>query len=302
MKNKKIIYSVISLMLFMLITILSNNIPIKIDVGELPIKFSLEENSDLQILYFNVGQADATLIVNNGKTMLIDAGNNEDGKLLVEYLKKLGIEKIDYLIGTHTHEDHIGGMDDIINNLDIGTFFMPYVEKTKTKKEYNEVKEATNNKNILIENPAIGQKFMVGNASCIVKYVDNEQPSNLNNSSIIIEMTVGENNYLFMGDAEKQVENKESIKWKEIDVLKVGHHGSDTSSTERFIKITSPEISIISVGANNKYGHPKDLVLNILTKICNEVYRTDKDGTLFLVKEKDTNKIIKLKTKVDGNI
>ena len=142
-KNKKaLVQLIIGIIFLILVYVLGiniddiyngNSIESQNSSAEIPEKFSLEEDSNLQILFFDVGQADSILVVDNGVTMLIDAGNREDGKLLAEYIKKLNITKIDYLVGTHAHEDHIGGMSDIINNFEIGTFFMPNVEQKKTR-------------------------------------------------------------------------------------------------------------------------------------------------------------------------
>jgi competence protein ComEC len=186
--------------------------------------------------------------------MLIDAGNNADGELLVQYIKKLGISKIDYVIGTHAHEDHIGGLDDIIRAFDVDVIYMPAVSEKVSTETYKQVQEAIYNKmqedkTLVVENPKINTTFSIGDAECIVKFVDNNDPENINNSSIVIEMTAEQEKYLFMGDSEKEVEEGElnNITWDDIDVLKVGHHGSNTSTTQKFIDTVLPEIAIISV-------------------------------------------------------
>lgn len=207
------------------------------------------DNSKLNIFYFNVGQAESSLIMYNGKTILIDAGNTSDGEEILKFIKAKGIQQIDYLIGTHIHEDHIGGMAYIINNFTVERIFMPYNE-TDNSKFYNNVKKAVDGKNLSIEIVKETDKFsLADNLEFEILYVDNTEPSEPNNASIIVQLTYGEQEYLFMGDAEEDVENKMINKGRleDIDVLKVGHHGSDTSTTENFINKVLPEISIISV-------------------------------------------------------
>ena len=232
--------------------------------------FISNNNTSLKTYFFNVGQADSILIQNNEKNMLIDAGNNEDGEMLVNNLKQLNVEKIDYLIGTHPHEDHIGGMDNIINNFEIGTIYMPNVQ-TNTK-TFEDVLDAVSNKNLKIETPKVNDTFLLGEANCKILSVTDDE-DNLNQSSIVIQLNFKDLSYLFMGDAEKEIE--ESIDVGKVNILKVGHHGSDTSSSLDFINKIAPEVSIISVGKDNSYGHPSDDVIKRLENIGSKVYRTD---------------------------
>ena len=239
--------------------------------------FISNNNTSLKTYFFNVGQADSILIQNNEKNMLIDAGNNEDGEMLVNNLKQLNVEKIDYLIGTHPHEDHIGGMDNIINNFEIGTIYMPNVQ-TNTK-TFEDVLDAVSNKNLKIETPKVNDTFLLGEANCKILSVTDDE-DNLNQSSIVIQLNFKDLSYLFMGDAEKEIE--ESIDVGKVNILKVGHHGSDTSSSLDFINKIAPEVSIISVGKDNSYGHPSDDVIKRLGNIGSKVYRTDEVGNIFI--------------------
>lgn len=240
-------------------------------------EFVSNDQTSLKVYFFDVGQADSMLIQNNGENMLIDAGNNEDGETLVNNLKTLGVEKIDYLVGTHPHEDHIGGMDDIINNFSIGKIFMPSVS-TNTK-TFEDVIDAAKNKGLQIETPKTGDEFTVGSANCNVVYVgDNKE--NLNLSSIIIKMKYNNLSYLFTGDTEADVENK--IDFGKINILKVAHHGSDTSSSEKFVNETAPEVAIISVGKDNSYGHPSNEIIKRYEKVGSKIYRTDEVGNIFI--------------------
>lgn len=248
-------------------------------------EFISEENKNLKVYFFDVGQADSILVMNENQTMLIDAGNNEDGSLLVKNLKTLGIKKIDFLIGTHAHEDHIGGMDDIINNFEIGTIYMPKIQ-TNTK-TFEDVLDAVANKKLKIETPKEGDTFLIGQANCNIVAIDNEAKE-LNLSSIVIDMKFNNLSYLFMGDAEEQVEEKILKKNNlKANVLKVGHHGSNTSSSEKFLKAVAPEIAIISVEKGNTYGHPDKAVLKRLEKIGTKIYRTDEQGNIFIEQMKE---------------
>lgn len=244
---------------------------------EITSDFMSDDQTSLKVYFFDVGQADSMLIQNNGENMLIDAGNNEDGEMLVNNLKTLGVEKIDYLVGTHPHEDHIGGMDDIINNFSIGKIFMPNV--TTNTKTFEDVIDAAKNKGLQIETPKIGDEFTVGSANCSVVYVGDDK-ENLNLSSIIIKLNYNNLSYLFTGDAEAEIENKIDV--GKINILKVAHHGSDTSSSEKFVKETAPEVAIILVGKDNSYGHPSDEIIKRYEEVGSKIYRTDEVGNIFI--------------------
>ena len=250
---------------------------VTIETGNSVIK-KIENQSGSKIYFFDVGQADSILIVNNGKTMLIDAGN-DDGELVVKNIKTLGITKLDYLIGTHPHEDHIGGLDDVIKAFDIGTIYMPKVQ-TNTK-TFEDVLDAISTKNLKVTTPKIGDKFKVGQADCEVMSIGDDK-SNLNATSIAIRMCYNDVSYLFTGDMETV--NEEARTWPQTDILKVAHHGSRTSSSEKFLKQIMPKIGIIQVGTDNSYGHPHDVTLKRLEELGVEIYRTDLKQTI-LVKQ-----------------
>ena len=240
-------------------------------------KIEIDEEN-LEVFFLDVGQADSTLIIQNGKSMLIDAGNDENGKQVVESIKALGITKLDYIVVTHMHADHMGGMDKIINAFEIDNIYMP--QTSHATKEVQELLEAMLNRGVNYESPNIGDTFSLGNANGKIIYADNNEPENLNNSSIIIELTFGTQKYLFMGDAEKEVE--ETLQLDKVNILKVGHHGSSTSSSQNFIKKIKPDIAVISVGKDNSYNHPHSNVVERLKKYGATIYRTDENGTVWI--------------------
>lgn len=181
------------------------------------------DTSKLNIFFFNVGQADSSLILYKDKVILIDAGNDSDGDKIVEFLKANKITQIDYLIGTHIHEDHIGGIPDIVNNISVKTIYMPTNTSTKDN-FYEEVLDSIKDNNLSIT--AINQEDCINlseNFLFKILYVDNNEPKNLNNASIIIQLEYETQKYLFMGDAEKEVENRllSAGILEDIDVLKV---------------------------------------------------------------------------------
>ena len=260
---------------------------------------AVSNDSSLEIYFFDVGQADSILIKNNNQNMLIDAGNNSDGRLIVSYLKNdLKIEKLDYIVGTHTHEDHIGGLDDVINLIKKKKIYMPFTSNVSTK-TYEDVENAIIEKNLSITNPQVGETFSLGDANFEVMFVDNSEPDEKNDSSIVLKLNFGNQKYLFMGDAETK--NESSRDWEKVNVLKVGHHGSNTSSSEKFIKTVSPDIAIISVGPNNSYNLPKNEILERLKKYNSTIYRTDTDGTIYLKSNGLENTINKLNVCLDGD-
>ena len=188
-------------------------------LNEQKVEFIAQDN--LLVDFIDVGQADSILIRNQDQVMLIDAGTNEAGDTVVNYLKELGITKINYLVGTHPHEDHIGGIDDVINNFDIGQIYMPKMETTT--KTFEDVLEAIENKNLTVTAPNKGDKIELGQAVGTFMTDPILDKDNLNLSSLVRRLEFGNTSFLFMGDAEK--ENEETINWPKTDVLKVGHHG-----------------------------------------------------------------------------
>lgn len=234
-------------------------------------------DGNLKVYFLDVGQADSILIANNGEYALIDAGNNEDGEKLVEYFHNLGIENFSYLIGTHAHEDHIGGMDDIIKNFNIGSFYMP--DTITTTKTFEDVLDALGKKSIAYQTPKIDSTFSFADCKFQVLYIGDDT-TDLNDTSIVLKMTYGNNTFLFMGDATSKVEQQILNKNLKSDLLKVAHHGSNYSSTKAFLEKVSPQYAIIEVGVNNTYNHPKQSVINKLEELGAKVYRTDEDGTI----------------------
>ena len=223
-----------------------------------------------------MGQADSILVTNKEQSMLIDAGNNDDGENVVKFIKDKEIAKLNYVIGTHPHEDHIGGLDNVINNIDTENIYMPK-QQTNTK-TFEEVLDAISNKGLKVTAPKKGDIFNIGDAKCEVMTDSILDSENLNLSSNIIKLTYGNNSFLFTGDAEQ--ENEKTRNWEHVDVLKVGHHGSKTSSSKKFLTELSPKYAIIMAGENNSYGLPKNEILKRLESVKSKIYRTDKNGTI----------------------
>lgn len=286
-KNKriKIIGSVIATLLIALSILLGNNVHTyenkileqKEVIAEDTKKDKLLENENLKVYFLDVGQADSIYIECQGSNLLIDAGTNKTGERVVEFLKQKEVKKIDYLVGTHPHEDHIGGLDLVIKQFDIGTMYMPKIQ-TNTK-TFEDVLDAAIEKDLSIESPKIGQIFNIGDAKCEMMSSIIDQ-KNLNLSSLVLRLTYENNSFLFMGDAENENETKRE--WPQTQILKVGHHGSKTSTTKKFLDEIKPEIAVISVGKDNTYGHPNEETITRLEKNNIKVYRTDKLGTILI--------------------
>jgi len=257
-----------------------------------------EVSSNLEVYFMDVGQADCILISNNGHNMLIDAGNNEDGAKLVKYFQnELNITSFDYVVGTHPHEDHIGGLDDIINNFAIGTVYMPDV--ITTTKTFSDVLDALEAKNLSITVPEIGDTFSLGEAEIKVIYTGTDT-SDLNNTSIVLKMTFCSHTYLFTGDATKETESKILNQDIQADVLKVGHHGSLYSSSDEFLAQVKPKYAVISVAQENSYGHPGEATINRLKNYTDKIYLTSELGTIKITSDGNSLEFTNFETDTNG--
>ena len=254
------------------------------------------DKSKLNIFYLNVGQADSTLITMGEDVMLIDAGNKSDGDNIVQFLKAQGIEEIDYLIETNSDDDHSGGMEKIVQNLDVCNVYMPQsaVEESEIKDDIN-INVFSN----------LEQIYNLGNATWKVLSVDNSvevKENGDNDTSIVIQLSYKDNKFLFMGDATSKVEKQllNNNKLEKIDVLKVGHHGSNTSSSENFLNTVLPRYSIISVNNSEYSKHPAESTIERLDSINSEIYRTDVNGTIWITSNGTTIEIEELDIILNG--
>lgn len=241
---------------------------------------SVTSPSTVQVTFLDVGQADAILIRSDNSIMLIDAGSNSSAQNLVNTLKDMGISKIDVLVGTHPHEDHIGGMDMVIDEFDIGQIYMPDV--TANTRTFEDVLEAIENKGLNITIPVPGSSFPLGSAEWTILAPNSERYSDTNDYSIVIRLVHGDNSFLFTGDAHARSEEEmlNSSLTLQSDVLKVGHHGSRSSTSEEFLNAVSPEYAVILLGADNSYGHPHEETMEILNAGGIQIYRTDMNGDI----------------------
>lgn len=234
----------------------------------------------LKVSYIDVGQADSILVQQGDHAMLIDAGNNDDSTIVKNYITNQDVSVLDYVIGTHPHEDHIGGLDYVINSFQIGKIYMP--EVVATTKTFEDVITAINNKGMSISKPNVGETFKLGDATCTILGPLDTDASELNTYSIVLKVDYNNNSFLFTGDAEAVNESAmiNSGRDLNVDVLKVGHHGSTSSTTQAFLNATSPSFAIICVGAGNSYGHPAASVVTRLENNGAKIFRTDVNGTI----------------------
>jgi competence protein ComEC len=237
----------------------------------------------LKVTFLDFGQADCTVIQYGTRAMIIDAGTNTTASSLVTTIKKMGINKFDVVIGTHPHEDHIGGLDAVINNFIIGKIYMPKVS-TNTK-TFEDVLTAIKNKGLNVTAPIPSASFTLGDdVKCMILAPNSENYEDLNNYSIVIKMTYNNISFLFTGDAETDSETEMLAKGYNLktDVLKVGHHGSTSSTSSQFLKVAASKYAIIFVAKDNPYGHPAQETINKLNNAGVKIYRTDLSGTILL--------------------
>lgn len=240
------------------------------------------EDSMAALHFIDVGQGDCTLIEANGHYMLIDAGERDQTETVISYLKAQGVSNLDYVIGTHPHSDHIGGLEGVIREFKVADVLLP--EKEHTTRTYEQLLDAIADRNCKITIPKAGESYSLGAASFQIISPNRDYDDNLNNWSIGIRLVFGETSFVLCGDAEKEAEEdmlSGGLALK-ADVLKVSHHGSSTSSSPEFIQAVSPRYAVISCGKNNDYGHPHKETLDLLEKQGIRVLRTDQLGTIVI--------------------
>ncbi len=247
--------------------------------------------SNLAVSYIDVGQGDSALVTTpDGHSMLIDAGPTSAGDDVVAYLEAMDIRSLDYAVFTHPHEDHIGGALDVIENIEIKNFIIP--DCTHTSKTYENFLIAIDESgaNVIFSEP--DYSFDLGEASVKILSPIMNAYDELNHYSIVLKLTYGDNSFMFTGDAEKINEYEMLERYGSAtlssDVLKVGHHGSSTSSSRDFINTVAPAVAVISCAEGNEYGHPHDEVSDLLSEKQITVFRTDIEGTVILVSDGKT--------------
>ena len=233
----------------------------------------------LRVNYIDVGQGDSIFIqLPNKETMLIDAGEAYEVDNVINYLNNLGIKKIDYVVGTHPHTDHIGGLEEVINTFDVGAIYMPKV--SSNSKTFEDLLTTISNKGLKVKTAKSGV-VVLSEDNLKLEFIapNSDNYSNLNNYSAVLKLTYLDNTFLFMGDAETLSED-EITSDVDADVIKVGHHGSDSSSSVEFVKKVSPEYAIIMVGEGNSYNHPYQSIIDRYESVGAKVLRTDLDGNI----------------------
>ncbi len=242
------------------------------------------DGSLLTVRFLDVGQGDAALLTCGDSAMLIDGGTPSSSSFLVAYLKELGIDRLDYLICSHPHEDHAGGLSGPLNTCTVDHVLSPTAEYSS--KSFESFVKYTAKQGLEVEIPAAGDVFSFGKATVTVLGPTREYEET-NNTSLVLRIDFGETSFLFTGDMERQAEADllDSGAVLSADVLKVGHHGSDTSTSYPFLREIMPEYAVISVGEDNSYGHPDENTLSRLRDAGCTVYRTDLQGTVTAVSD-----------------
>ena len=265
-------------------------------------KENIVVSGKLKVHFIDVGQADSILIEQdiwevaetfNGLMAIpnligVFLLSGTVFKLVKNYLMEQGVKTLEYVIGTHPHEDHIGGLDYVINDFNINKIYLP--KATSTTKTFQDVVVAIKNKGMKASVPKPGESFNLGSAKCTILAPNSSEYSSLNNNSVVIKLEFGSNSFLFTGDAEDISEKEILAKGfnVKVDLLKVGHHGSRTSTTNEFLSKVNPKYAVISCAAENDYGHPHKETISKLKSKSIPIYRTDELGTIIATSDGKT--------------
>ncbi len=242
-----------------------------------------DNDGQLVVHFLDVGQGDSAFVeLPDGQCMLIDASVSSYGDKIVETIEGYGYTEIDYLVATHPHADHIGGMTDVVEGFEIGEVYMS--KATSTSKTFEGLLTAISDKGLQIHTAKTGVTIYSDDETEIeILAPVSESYEETNNYSAVVKITYGSNSFLFTGDAEELSENEmldECYDKLRADVLKVGHHGSSSSTSDAFLQAVSPKYAVISCGADNSYGHPHKETISRLNDMGIDYYRTDMNGTV----------------------
>jgi beta-lactamase superfamily II metal-dependent hydrolase len=231
-------------------------------------------NADLTIYFIDVGQGDAELLESNGHYMLIDAGPSDAGNAVVSFLRSLGVNELDVVVATHPHEDHIGGMVDVLRAFPVNL----YVDngETTTTKTYENLVSEISSQYIPYAEAASGDEIPFANGINVEIVNPSSLNGDLNENSLVLKVTDGSVKYLFMGDASDGSGDLSA------QILKVTHHGSNSGTTAQFLNKVNPEIAVIEVGSDNSYGHPASITIDNLLSKGVKIYRTDENGNIVI--------------------
>lgn len=247
-------------------------------------------SNDLTVHFINVGQGDSSLIISEGEAMLIDTGEKEYSDTVLEYMEEQGVKKLDYLVLSHPHSDHMGGAANIINGIEVENVIAPRVsdKMTPDTKVYEKFLDAVEDNGLKITKAVPGDKYEVGQAEAEILSPVEDDYSDLNDWSAAVLLKHGEDSFLFTGDITSKVENDiiKDGRLERIDVLKVAHHGSKTSSGKKFLELVSPEYGVIMCDGTS-YNHPNDEIVKRLEKYGVKIYRTDLNGTVVFTSGKN---------------
>lgn len=242
--------------------------------------------SSFAVHFIDVGQADAILVLCDDETMLIDGGNADDSSLMYTYLSKLGITELDYVIGTHAHEDHIGGIPGALNYATVEKALCPVT--SYSTKAFNNFVKSVQKHGVSLTVPSVGDQFNLGSAACQILGVNSADDTN--ETSIVMKVVYGNTSFMFTGDAEREAENTILNRGYDLksDVLKVGHHGSASSTSYHWLREVDPDYAVICVGKGNTYGHPTETVLSRLRDADVTTFRTDLQGDIICTSDGQT--------------
>ena len=255
----------------------------------------IPEYSNFEVHFIDVGQADSALIECDGETMMIDGGNVADSNVVAAYLKKEDVTELNYVVCSHAHEDHVGGLSGAQSVTKADNIYAP---KTKANtKAYKNFKKKAEEQNVEIKHPNVGDEIQLGSSTVEFLGPVDENGKDLNSTSIVLKITYGNTSFLFTGDAESDEEEEILNSGADLKstVLKVGHHGSRTSTSYPFLREVMPQYAVISVEKGNSYGHPNEDTLSKLSDAGVEVYRTDESGDIVMTSDGNSINIVTAK-------